>query len=114
MILSNLFIKHKTPQPRFAPGLFMGLLAAFILLGQTKPLYALVGIGTTVIVAAVLVELNRVRIWEDYRQAYRKQKGLKGAFTAPNPVYYTLNVVVLWPSILILGVMCLWVAYWLA
>lgn len=114
MILSNLFVRHKNPQPRFAPGLFVGLLAMFILAGQFKPIFALAGIGTTVIVAAVLVEVNRVGIWESYRKAYRKQKGLKGVFTEPNMTYYTINVVLLWPAILVLGVLCVWVAYQLS
>ena len=114
MVISNLFVRHKTPQPRFAPGLFVGLLAAFVLLGQTKPLFGLVGLGVTAVVAAALVELNRVRIWEDYRKAYRKQKGLKGLMTQPNPAYYTINVVILWPLIMLLGVLCLYAAYVLA
>jgi len=114
MILSNLFIRHHVPQPRFAPGLFLGLLATFMLLGQAKPLVGLAGIGTTAVIAAVLVELNRQRIWETYRKTYRKQAGLKGFWTAPSAVYYTINVVLLWPAILILGIICLWSAYLLA
>jgi hypothetical protein len=111
LLISNLFIRHKVPQPRIAPGLFLGLIAVFILLGESKPLFGLAGIGTTVIVAAVLVELNRTRIWEDYRKSYRKQKGLKGLLTEPNQAYYTINVVILWPAILLLGVLCVWAAY---
>lgn len=111
MIISNLFVRHKTPQPQFAPGVFLGLLALFMIMGVAKPLVALVGIGTTAIIAAVLVEVNRVRIWDGYRKAYRKQKGLKGIFTKPNSTYYTINVVLLWPLMLLLGVLCLYTAY---
>jgi hypothetical protein len=111
MIFSNLFVRHKVPQPRFAPALFIGLLAMFSLLGTTKPVFGLVGLGTVSILAAVLVELNRERIWEGYRKAYRKQKGLHGLMTQPNPVYYVINVLFLWPFILFLGVICLYAAY---
>jgi hypothetical protein len=111
MLISNLFVHHKVPQPRFAPGLFVGLIALFILMGEAKPLVGLVGIGTTAIVAAVLVEVNRVRIWETYRKSYRKQKGLKGLWTEPTTTYYLINVVILWPLILLLGVLCLYAAY---
>jgi hypothetical protein len=114
MIIQNLFVRHKVPQPRFAPALFIGLLAMFSLLGQAKPVFGLVGLGTVSILAAALVELNRERIWEGYRKAYRQQKGARGLLTRPNPMYYTINVLFLWPFILFLGVVCLYAAYLLS
>jgi hypothetical protein len=114
VLISNLFVHHKTPQPRFAPGLFIVLLAGFVVVGQYKPVMALVGIGTTAIVAAVLVELNRKRIWDDYRKSYKKLKGVKGLWTKPNELYYTINVGFLWPFVLFLGILCLWAAYMLS
>jgi hypothetical protein len=111
MILSNMFVRHKNPQPRFAPGLFLLLLAVFILLGQSKPLLALVGIGTTTVITGILVELNRERIWSNYTKSYRKMKGLKGLWTKPDRVYYNINVWFLWPFVVLLGVLCLWSAY---
>jgi hypothetical protein len=114
MLISNLFVKHKVPQPRFAPGLFLALLAVFSLVGQYRPVVGLVGIGTTAIITSVLIELNRKRIWENYRKGYKKIKGLKGIWTEPNKVFYTLNVAFLWPFILFLGVICLWAAIVLA
>jgi len=111
MLISTLFVRHKTPQPRFAPSLFVGLLAVFVIMGQARPLVGLVGIGTTLVVAATLVELNRRRIWEDYRKSYRKHKGMSALWTKPNDLYYNLNVVFLWPFIFFLGVVCLYAAY---
>jgi uncharacterized membrane protein len=110
MLVSNMFRRHKTPGPRFAPSLFFGLLAIFAILGQPKPIVGLVGIGTTLIITAVLVELNRERIWDNYRKSYRKQKS-KSRLTAPNRLYYNINVMFLWPFILFLGIICLWAAY---
>jgi hypothetical protein len=114
MLISHFFVRHKTPGPRFAPGLFLGLLSAFVILGDVKPVVGLAGIGTTLVVSAVLVELNRQRIWDTYLKTYRKQKGLKGLWRKPSQVYYTINVAILWPFILVLGLVCLWAAYTLA
>jgi hypothetical protein len=111
MILSHLFIRHKTPTPRFAPATFVSLLAIFALIGQSRPVIGLVGLGTTAILSAALVEVNRQRIWDEYKKVYRKQKGLKGLVTKPNPIYYNINVIFLWPFIFFLGVVCLWAAY---
>ena len=114
MVLSNLFVRHKKPQPQFAQGLFLGLIVAFTIVGESKPIVGLAGLGTTLIVAAALVELNRQRIWEDYRKTYRKRKGLAGMWTEPNMVYYTINVAFLWPFIAFLGVTCIFTAYMVA
>ena len=111
MLISHLFMRHRTPAPRFAPGLFLGLLIAFTLLGQDKPVVGLTGIGATLVAAGALVELNRQRIWDEYRKSYRKAKGLAGLWSKPDPLYYTLNVVFLWPLIIVLGIVCLWAAY---
>lgn len=114
MILSHLVLHHKNPEPRFVPGLFIALIAIFSILGQYKPLIAMAGLGTVLIVAGTLVEANRQSIWTNYQKVYRKRKGLKGIWTKPNHTYYTINVAFLWPFIIFLGVICLWVAYSLA
>jgi len=111
VLISNLFVRQKTPAPRFAPVLFLALLILFAIIGQTRPAIGLAGLGTTAIITAVLVEVNRKRIWETYRKNYRRQKGFKGALTGPNRIYYSINVRILWPFILFLGVVCLWAAY---
>ena len=114
MIISNLFVRHKTPQPQFAPGFFMIFLSAFAIIGAQKPVLGLAGIGTLLVGFSVLVEVNRKRIWDDYRKAYRKRKGVMGLLTKPNPIYYTINVAFLWPFMLLLGFLSLWAAYMLA
>ncbi len=115
MLISHLFThRKKTPKPRFAPGIFLGFLLAFVLLGQTKPIVGLVGIGTTLVITGVLVVLNRQRIWDDYVKAYKKRRGVKGIWTKPNDVYYTINVLFLWPFIIFLGLVSLLAAYVLA
>ena len=111
MLVSNVFVKKKNFTERYVPWLFLLLVLCFTIMGQTKPVVGLVGLGTTLIVAAVLVEVNRVYIWDSYCKAYRKQKGFKGLLTKPNKIYYTINVVFLWPFMAFLGVLSLFIAY---
>ncbi len=110
MLVSHLFTRHKTPAPRFAPGLFLGLMLSFVVLGQSRPAFGLVGLGTVLITSGSLIILNRERIWENYKKTYKK-RGLKGLWTKPNPIYYTINIVFLWPFIIFLGFVCLAAAY---
>jgi len=86
-------------------------LSLFVLLGETKPVVGLVGIGATVIIAGAMIELARDSIWDNYRKSYKKQKGLKGLWVEPNRVYYNLNVWFLWPFVIFLGFLCLYAAY---
>jgi hypothetical protein len=109
-MFQHLFHQHKTPQPRFAQGLFLVLVAAFVIILRGRPVVGLTGLGTTLILAAGLVEANRGRIWTDYKKAYRKQKGLRGRLTAPDKIYYQINIYLLWPFIAFLGAVCLYVA----
>ena len=111
MLISHFFTRHKTPAPRFAPGLFLGLISAFALLGQSKPIFGLEGLGVTLVTTAVLIELNRQRIWDDYVASYKKRRGPKKLWSKPNTIYYTINVMFLWPFIIFLGIICLWAAY---
>jgi hypothetical protein len=113
MLLSNLFNKHKIPGPHFAPWAFLALLALFVLMGQSRPVVGLVGLGTTAVLGALLVELNHKRIWEEYRRAYKKQRGLAGTLSAPSMLYYNINVYLLWPFVLAIGLICLYAAFML-
>ena len=114
MMLSRLFLRRHLPEPQFGPSLFLGLVAIFALVVQIKPAVGLAGLGTTALVAAMLIELNRVRIWESYRTAYKKRKALHSPWNEPRRIYYTLNVAFLWPLVAMFGVLCLVAAYCLA
>jgi hypothetical protein len=114
MLISQLFTRHKVPEARFLPGLFLGLLLFFVILGQSKPVVGLVGLGTVLLVAGALVEFNRTRIWENYKKTYKKNKKLAGFWNQPSDVYYMINVVLLWPFIMFIGFVCLWASYVLA
>lgn len=110
-MLSRLFFRHKKPQPQFAPGLFLALIIIFAALAQIKPSVGLTGLGATAILGAAIIELNRVRIWETYRKAYKKRKGITRMWHEPNKTYYTINVMILWPFVAFLGFVCIWTGY---
>jgi hypothetical protein len=93
--------------------IFLFLLSIFIFIGDARPVMGLVGIGTVIILASLLVLLNRDSIWDDYRNRFKKNKGLKGLWVEPNRVYYNINVYFLWPFVLFLGILCLIAAYYL-
>ena len=111
MVLSSLFMKHSKPTPKLAPGIFLLLVVLFSAISIDKPIMGLVGLGTIASLAGTLVLVNRQSIWDNYRKAYRKSKGLTGFFTRPNELYYTINVWFLWPFVVFLGLACLWTAY---
>ncbi|HSX01661.1 MAG TPA: hypothetical protein VLF67_05470 [Candidatus Saccharimonas sp.] len=110
-MLSRLFNRHPIPQAQFAPGLFLVLIIIFGLVAQIRPVFGLACLGTTSILAAALIELNRVRIWEMYRKAYKKHKAFHSPWHEPRDTYYRINVVILWPLVAALGALCLWAAY---
>ena len=114
MMFSHLFHYHASPRPHFAPGLFVGLIVVCLVLGQSKPIVGLAGLGVVLIVAAVLVEVNRATIWEGYVKEYKKNKRMHGVWNQPLKIYYTINVALLWPTVLLLGCLALTAAYVLA
>jgi hypothetical protein len=110
-MLARLFFRHKIPPPRFAQGIFVGLIIAFGIITQVKAAVGLAGLGAVAIIGAALVEVNRVRIWETYRKQYKKTRKLNGIWHEPRLTYYRINTIILWPFVAVLGVVCLWIAY---
>jgi hypothetical protein len=110
-MFQHLFHRRKKPTYHFAPTIFLGLIAIFVIILQLRPVVGLAGLGTTLILAASLVILNRERIWLDYKKSYKKKKGLPGHLTKPNSIYYTINIFLLWPFIAALGVVSLIASY---
>jgi len=113
-MLAKLFRRHRSAQPHYAQGVFLGLLLFFVVAAQLKPVFGLIGVGLLAIFAAGVVELNSQRIWKDYRSAYKKQRRFTGLWHEPKQLYYQLNIYVLWPLVALLGVLCLLAGYSLA
>jgi len=100
-------IHKRIPEAKSVSWAFVALLALFALLTIHKPAVGLSGLGTVLVLAALLVEANRDRIWESYRQDHHRDKGT----AKPNRLYYQLNVYVAWPLVLVVGLAAIWAAY---
>jgi hypothetical protein len=113
-MLSHLFFHHKQPRPKFGGWAFLILVGVFAWYAQIHPVFGLTGLGTVLVVATILVELNRKLIWENYRKLYKQRKSMRSIWLEPHPFVYELNVRVLMPILGLLGVWCLWAAYLLS
>lgn len=65
-------------------------------------------LGTALVMVALFVEVEHQVLWKNYRRHYHphKNKTVDRLFR-PNRVVYILNVYVLWPLALVLGLVIL-------
>lgn len=64
--------------------------------------------GTTLVLIALLVELEHRIIWKNYRRHYHPHKNpFIDALLKPNKWIYVLNIYVLWPMVFVLGMVIL-------
>jgi len=69
-----------------------------------------VAIGTLLILVALLVEIEHKIIWKNHTKHYHKHKNkLADKLLRPNKVVYWLNIYVVWPLVLVLGVTVIYV-----
>lgn len=60
--------------------------------------------GTALVMIALFVEIEHNVIWKNYRRHYHPHKNkIVDTLLKPNRVVYALNVYVLWPLVLVLG-----------
>src|SRR4051812_20403956 len=108
MLISHAFSRPQPDRVRLIPGVFIALITFFTAMAWVSPVVSLTGLGTVAIVAAALVELNAQKIWADYKKASRKKR--RSMWTEPQPIFFTINVALLWPFVAFLGAVCLWSA----
>jgi hypothetical protein len=103
----------KAPEARLAGWSFVALAVLFIVLSLSKPAVGLSGLGAIMILAAMLIEANKDRIWEDYVRHYkhRQSDSLPKEWSEPNRLYYQLNVYFAWPLVFVLGLFAIGAAY---
>ncbi len=64
-----------------------------------------VAIGSLLVLVALLIEIEHKVIWKNHKKHYRKHKNkLADKLLRPNKVVYWLNIYVVWPLVLILGI----------
>jgi thiosulfate reductase cytochrome b subunit len=100
---------HQTHPARFAGWAFLALLVLFAGILNDKPAIGFTGIGSVLVLSSLLVLANRDRIWDVYKKTRHKS-----LWTKPSRLYYTLNVYVVWPIMLLLGLGAITAAYYLA
>ena len=65
----------------------------------------LVVIGVALVLVALLVEVEHKVIWKNYKKSYHKHKNkFVDDLMKPNEWVYKLNIYVIWPLVLVLGV----------
>ena len=64
-----------------------------------------IGLGVLLVLVAFLVEIERKTIWKNYLKNYHPHdSGLLEFLLKPNVWVYRLNVYVVWPLVIVLGV----------
>ena len=110
-----IFFHHKSKnlKPQFAPWLYLALILVFATIVQYQVIVGLTGLGVTLLIAGVILELNSPNIWADSLQ-WRKKNKNRAWYACPNEFLYQVHIWLLWPLIILLGITALAAAYSLA
>jgi|GEM_PF-4160441 len=54
-------------------------------------------------IGGIIIAFRRI-IWDDYVKSYRDRSGLIASLSRPTKIAYWLNVVIIWPLMMIIGV----------
>ncbi len=107
-----MFFRKKSKPANFAGWAFIDLVALFSALTYFRPVVGLTGLGSVLILAAILVEANKDTIWQNYKKQYKKSRyPVVDFFNRPTDFYYKLNVYIIWPLALTLGLLAIYAAY---
>jgi hypothetical protein len=108
-----LFFHHKAapPKPNYGTMLYAGLILIFAIMTQYIPVVGLVGLGSLLILAGIIVEMNATRIWADSQKWGKKYRKKLPWWNRPTSFFYAVNTYVLWPLIIVMGVFALVLAY---
>ena len=107
------FFHHQsvTPKPRYGGFMYGLLVGAFAVLSLYYPIIGLIGVGALLLMAGIFVEMNADRVWKESLKWQKKNRKQVAWWNRPTPFFYALNIYVLWPLIILLGIFCLTAAY---
>jgi len=89
------------------------LVLLFASIVYVSPDVSMAGLGTSLVIMGVLVELNGKTVWKDYVK-YAKKNKMISMWKRPNKLYYNINIYILWPFVIFMGVLSIWTAYYLS
>jgi thiosulfate reductase cytochrome b subunit len=94
---------------------FVCLVLLYGAIAVHKPAIGLAGLGGIMILGSLQALANKDEIWNSYKKSYKKPKSeLMKTLNEPKLIYYQLNVYVLMPLMLVLGLAAIWTAWLLA
>jgi ABC-type antimicrobial peptide transport system permease subunit len=110
------FLHHQsaTPKVRYGSLLYASLVAIFAIVAFYYPVVGLTGVGSLLFFAGVFVEMNADSVWRESQKWHKKNRKHVPWWNRPTAFFYTTNVYILWPLIILMGIVCLVVAYYLA
>jgi ABC-type antimicrobial peptide transport system permease subunit len=107
------FFHHKTvaPKPRYGGFLYGLLILAFAVITLYAPVVGLIGVGSLLLLAGIFVEVNADRVWQESMKWQKKNRKNVPWWNRPTPFFYAVNIYVLWPLIILMGIFALVLAY---
>ncbi len=99
--------KKNVPDQRskHLPAVALAVMGVCAIATFSHPVPALFVLGVVMITTAVMVLSDADKIWSEYKLHYlaRKRKGEYSVWSEPRELYRRLNVYVIWPGVLLLG-----------
>lgn len=97
---------------RFYKIIIIVLILWLALLSAQQVLFGMAGLGVLLIFCGIWVMATAKTTWENYLKAYKKlPKKKQSIWTRPSITYYYLNLVVIVPLLIVLGVSLIVSAY---
>lgn len=84
-------------------GMIVLMIIIFTILAQSELSSGLLGLGIILIALGTLIEVKSKQIWQNSLRWQNQTKTKLPWYHRPSMVYYRLNVWVLWPVIIVLG-----------
>ena len=91
--------------------ILMLMIVLFGAVVYVSPDVSLAGLGTTLVIMGVIIELNAKKIWSQYLGIAKKRK-YRSIWSRPHRFYYYANVYFLWPLVVLLGLIAIGLGYY--
>lgn len=97
---------------RFYKIIAIVLILWLALLSAQQVLFGMLGLGMLLITGGIWIMATAKTTWENYLKAYKKlPKSKKSVWTKPSITYYYVNILLIVPLLIVLGVSLIACAY---